>query len=291
MKSNTEKKQQDLDKWFEELESPSKKSVYEEMKAEAYKFLDSLYSDFASKAQRRFELGETNYLEMITARSKQRQISTNFKQALQDVNFSQEHLNKLVQLDTIKLTTGGTTLPLQELHTIQLNDNLGLVHMGSILDYKKSRAKLEQQNSLPDLTAEYFQGTNSGLNENLVGYQIGIKIPLIFGGQRAKIKAAKLDYDVFSEEMKDYEVQLQAKYKGLIKQLQKYQEAIDYYNSQGELLSREIVKTASRTYKEGEIDFFQYIQSIETSMQIRLDYLDNLNRYNQTVIELNFIIL
>lgn len=33
MKSNTEKKQQDLDKWFDELESPTKKSVYEEMKA------------------------------------------------------------------------------------------------------------------------------------------------------------------------------------------------------------------------------------------------------------------
>lgn len=35
MKSNTEKKQQDLDKWFDELESSSQKSVYEEMRAES----------------------------------------------------------------------------------------------------------------------------------------------------------------------------------------------------------------------------------------------------------------
>ncbi len=39
-----------------------------------YKRLDSLYTDFSKVAARRFELGETNYLEKITAGSKQKQI-------------------------------------------------------------------------------------------------------------------------------------------------------------------------------------------------------------------------
>ncbi|MDC0007257.1 CusA/CzcA family heavy metal efflux RND transporter, partial [Winogradskyella sp.] len=47
--------------------------LYAVKKAEIYKKLDSLYQNFAQVAQRRFELGETNYLEKITAKSKQRQ--------------------------------------------------------------------------------------------------------------------------------------------------------------------------------------------------------------------------
>jgi cobalt-zinc-cadmium resistance protein CzcA len=163
--------------------------------------------------------------------------------------------------------------------------------MESAVDLQKAKTKLERQNLLPDLTAEYFQGTNSGLNKNLIGYQFGIKIPLLFNGQRAKIKAAKLAQESLEEEQLDYEVKLKAKYNSLLQKLQQYEEALNYYNQQGDSLSREILKTANRTYKEGEINFFQYIQSIETAKQIQLEYLENLNNYNQTIIELNFIIL
>ncbi|WP_370390564.1 CusA/CzcA family heavy metal efflux RND transporter [uncultured Winogradskyella sp.] len=264
---------------------------YEEMKANTYRFLDSLYSDFAKKAERRFELGETNYLEMITAQSKQRQISTVFKQSKHQVRFSQEQLMKLIQIDSISLSTGGSPLPQLELRQLDLANNSGLVYMESAIDLQKAKTKLERQNLLPDLTAEYFQGTNGGLNKNLIGYQFGIKIPLLFNGQRAKIKAAKLAQESLEEEQLDYEVKLKAKYNSLLQKLQQYEEALNYYNQQGDSLSREILKTANRTYKEGEINFFQYIQSIETAKQIQLEYLENLNNYNQTIIELNFIIL
>ncbi|OZV70635.1 CusA/CzcA family heavy metal efflux RND transporter [Winogradskyella aurantia] len=264
---------------------------YEEQKTETYRFLDSLYADFAAKAKRRFELGETNYLEMITAQSKQRQIATLYKQSEHQVLYNQEHLKKLIQIDTISISTGKLPLPQQELRSLVLDDNFGLRYMESALNYQTAKTRLEKQNLLPDLTAEYFQGTNSGLNDNLIGYQFGLRIPLLFGGQRAKVKAAKLAEEALVEERQDYEVQLRAKYKGLLEKLKQYEEAIDYYNTQGQSLSKEILKTANRTYKEGEIDFFQYIQSIETAKQIQLEYLDNLNLYNQTVIELNFIIL
>ena len=61
------------------------------------------------------------------------------------------------------------------------------------------------------------------------------------------------------------------------------------YNSKS--YQEEILKTASRSFQEGEIDFFQYIQSIETAKDMELEYLSNLNRYNQTIITLNHLIL
>ena len=57
------------------------------------------------------------------------------------------------------------------------------------------------------------------------------------------------------------------------------------------MLSTEILKTANGSFKNGEIDFYQYILSLENAYQVQLDYLENLNRYNQAVIKINYITL
>ena len=46
---------------------------------------------------------------------------------------------------------------------------------------------------------------------------------------------------------------------------------------------------AQQSYKNGEIDFFDYIQSLENAKDIELQYLENLNAYNRTVIALNYL--
>ncbi|MBF8148831.1 CusA/CzcA family heavy metal efflux RND transporter [Winogradskyella sp. F6397] len=262
---------------------------YAKQKAETYRFLDSLYHDFAQKSARRFELGETNYLETITAESKQKQLRTLYKQALQDVAYSKEQLKAIVQVDTIVIID--QDLDQLELNSPSLQDNSGLRYFENAENYQNALYKSEKQSLLPDLSFEYFQGTNDQLNDNIRGYQFGLKIPLLFFGNSSKIKASKIAKDIIVEQKQDYEVQLNSKYKSLLTTLQKFEEAIHYYNTQGKRLKNEIIKTANRTFKEGEIDFFQYIQSLETATDIELTYLDNLNAYNQTVISINHLIL
>ncbi|WP_159946840.1 CusA/CzcA family heavy metal efflux RND transporter [Polaribacter septentrionalilitoris] len=262
---------------------------YVKNKAETYRFLDSLYQDFAKKSERRFELGETNYLEMITAKSKQKQIEILYKQTLQEVMHSREKLKSIVQVDTLETVDE----PLQKL-TIQeifIKDNLGIQHLENIKNYQNLLYKKEKQNLLPDISVEYFQGTNSQLNYNIRGYQIGVKIPILFSGNASKIKASKIAKQVVSAEQADYKIKLEAKYKSLLAILKQHEEALNYYEFQGENLKNEIIKTVNRTFKEGEIDFFQYIQSLETAKDIELSYLNNLNAYNQTVISINHLIL
>jgi len=260
---------------------------YAKNKAKNYKYLDSLYKDFAQKAKRRFELGETNYLEMITAQSKQKQLETRYKQSLQDVVLYREQLKKIVQVDSITIEDG----LLQKLEVAQLsaNQNVGLSVFDATINYQKAQTKLEKQSMLPDLNAEYFQGTNSTLNDNIKGYQLGLKIPILFGGQRSKIKASKIAQDIIAEQKQDYQVKLNAEHQSLLAKLQQYEDAINYYETQGKTLSEEIIKTANRTFKEGEIDFFQYIQSLESAKDIQLSYLEQLNQYNQTVITINHL--
>jgi cobalt-zinc-cadmium resistance protein CzcA len=263
--------------------------IYSENKAQTYQLLDSLYQNLAHAAKRRFELGESNYLEMITAQSKQKQMQTQYKQALQEIIMNQEQLKKVVQSDSILIKKEPLTK--LELNTM-LNDNhIGMQYFENNKMYYKALQQQEKQNLLPDLSAEYFQGTNSTLTGNLKGYQFGVKIPILFSGNASKIKASTLAYQAIEEEQSDYKQKYVSEYNSLLAKLEQYEEAINYYQTLGDQLSKEIIKTAERSFKHGEIDFFQYIQSIENAKEIELTYLESLNNYNQTVIAINYLIL
>ena len=262
---------------------------YAKNKAKTYRFLDSLYLDFATKAARKFELGETNYLETITAKSKQKQLETSYNQALQEVVHASEQLKTVVQIDSLQ--TIDQPLIKLEIETISNTNNLGLQYFENEKNYQHALTQKEQQSLLPDISLEYFQGTNSQLNTNINGYQLGLKIPLLFSGTSSKIKASKIAQEIVIEQKENYKMKLDGHYKSLLATLKQHEEAVNYYENEGKILKNEIIKTANLTYKEGEIDFFQYVQSLETAKDLELTYLENLNAYNQTVININHLIL
>ena len=263
--------------------------LYARNKSATYRFLDSLYGNFANNARRRFELGETNYLEMITAQSKQRQISYQSVQAKQEVNLRYQQLLSVVQADTLEIPDRPLTKFALNMAPVEANS--GLLALEASRNYYLAVNQMEKQNLLPDLSLEYFQGTNTKLNHQLTGYQLGIKIPILFNGQASKIKASKKASDAALYDYEDYKTRLKAGKKEFVAQLQQYSEAIAYYESEGRQLAEEIVKTAASSFRNGEIDFFQYIQSIENAREIELSYLENLNKYNEIVTELNYLTL
>ncbi|TYQ00076.1 cobalt-zinc-cadmium resistance protein CzcA [Tenacibaculum adriaticum] len=262
---------------------------YAKNKVKTYRFLDSLYQNFAKVAARRFELGETNYLEMITAKSKQKQLQTLFSQAQQEAILNYEQLKEVVQVDGIVIEENALIkLPLK---TISKENNIGLQYFEASKTYYNALHQQEKQHLLPDLSVEYFQGSNDALNSNVKGYQLGIKIPLLFGGKLSKIKASKIAREIIEEQQNDYKAKLFSEYNKLLAKLQQYEDAVSYYEAQGKSLSQEIIKTAGSSFKNGEIDFFQYIQSVENATDIELNYLENLQIYNQTVITINYLTL
>lgn len=263
---------------------------YESNRAEIYRQLDSLYQNFAHSAQRRFELGETNYLEKITARAKQRQLETDYRQSREDVEIALEHLKTILQskdsLNLERVPMDKFPLALEEANTHPATE-----YFQNQIHLLQAKRKLEQQQLLPDISLSYSLGSNKTLNRNLHKYQVGLKIPLFFGGNASKIKASKIAADISEQQAEDFQLQFSSKRSQLISELSKYEEGLKYYEEEGRTLAEEILKTASGSFKNGEIDFFQYIQSLENVYDIELQYLDNLNKYNQTVIAINYLIL
>ena len=264
--------------------------VYTREKKQVYAYLDSIYQKFARASQRRFELGETNYLEKITAQAKQKELQAHLNQVREDVEIAYAQLQKITQVEE-PLNIAFTPLHKLELLQKDITENAGIALYDERNSLFKAKSGFEKQQLLPDISFDYFQGTNTGLGENLYGYQVGLKIPLFFSGNASRIKAAKIAKNIAIEESLDYKNQLQLKHERLMGQLRKYEEALLYYEGNGQNLSNEILKTATLSFQNGEIDFFQYIQSLENAYTITLSFLENLNNYNQTVIALNHLTL
>ncbi|WP_297694831.1 CusA/CzcA family heavy metal efflux RND transporter [uncultured Eudoraea sp.] len=253
-----------------------------------YKQIDSLFRNFAAIAERRFELGETNYLEKITTQSRQKQIEIKLEEATQDVVLAYRNLIKVVQVED-SINIGLAFQKKVKLSPEDLENSLELEYYSSRVDLFNNQRSYEKQLLLPDLSLSYFQGSNSGLNETLSGYYLGLKIPILFFGQSSKIKASSIAREIAVEESKEYEVQLNIEYASLNAKLIKQEKALKYYEDEGTALSDEILKTATVSFINGEINYFQYILSLENAYEIKLDYLKSLNEYNQTVIAINYL--
>ena len=261
--------------------------VYLQNQEKRYMYLDSLYQNFSKASKRRFELGETNYLEKITAQAKSGQIQTKKAQIEKDKLAQYEVLNSLVQSEEKVVVSNSQMSLLNTLANSSVKE-LHLSYLEHITTNYEKQLSLQKQHWLPDITIDYFQGRNTGLTQSLYGFQVGIALPILFTGTTSKIKVAQLDLKSW-EQQKQSETQKIERYIDQKKNdLIKYQEAINYYNQYGKILSEEIIKVANLSYKNGEIDFFQYIQSLENGTNIQVDYLDTLLQYNTTKLELYY---
>lgn len=263
---------------------------YSRAKQEVYRQLDSLYSKFSEAAQRRFELGETNYLERITARAKYQEWHTLFSQVSAEVGQAEAELQALAQADSTFMIA---TAPMERLEwePESTEDHPGMAYYRHRNDQLKAESNYEVQRLLPDISLDYFVGSNSGLDEQLYGYQLGLKIPLFFQGNASRIKASRIARESGIRETENYERQLLLERDRLIKQLGKHEIALSFYEGDGRQLSQEIRKTAGLGYRSGEITFFEYIQSLENANEVELSYLEALHLYNQTVIALSYLTL
>lgn len=60
-------------------------------------------------------------------------------------------------------------------------------------NYNEAVIKIEKNKMLPDLSLNYFTGTNSYEKARYYhGFQVGLAIPLFFGSQKSKIESSRI---------------------------------------------------------------------------------------------------
>ncbi|MDH5380964.1 MAG: CusA/CzcA family heavy metal efflux RND transporter, partial [Cyclobacteriaceae bacterium] len=264
-------------------------AVFWKMVRSNYLYLDSLYSRLAIAAQRRFEEGQTNILEQLTAQSKQKEVHVLLNQTEREIEKSVQQLNSWIQSEEI-YDVSDSLLTIENVKGFDSQNHPGILLSNEKMELAKSELQFEKNQLMPTLHLDAFRGNNNGPNNQAYnGFKIGVGLPLFFGSQNAKIKASKTQYSIYEQQMMDYKIKLESRYNTLMIELKKFQEAIDYYNTSGKTLSIQIMLNANKSFSNGGIDYIRYIALLENAKSIEITYLNNLINYNMTALEVKYL--
>lgn len=264
--------------------------VYQQDKLKHYKYLDSLYSEFESASNKKYQKGESNYLESLMAKSKRKEVEIEMNQIRESLNKAYIQFNSKLQADTTYLVEEDS---LKELNYGGLDtlDHPQLKYYDQAALVAERELSLAKQHLWPDLNVSVFRGSNNaGGQEVFSGFQLGMAIPLWFGTQKSKIDAARSSNSMMKAKAEDIRIRLLAQNLSLQSDLKKYREELDYYRKSGKELAKELESQAIKAYQSGEISYLEYIQLLESSRKITLSYLFSLFQYDLTVLEANYLI-
>lgn len=266
-------------------------------------YQDTIYGRFLNAATIRYETEATSYLEKAAAETSVMEVQNQLKLLEADILIQEKQLQILLN-DTTSLRFEPSDLKERDVINIQNNalimNNplLGLTRQQvSIAEAEKS---VQSAKLMPDLFVGYFnqsliggETSNGGIatsSDRFGGVQAGIAIPLFYGSYKAKIKSAKLRSQMAKTSSEYYQTALQGQYRQQLEEIAKFQGSLDYYREKAIPQANLILNNARKSLEGGAIDYVEYFQNINQALNLKFNYINTLNGYNQAVINLEFLI-
>jgi cobalt-zinc-cadmium resistance protein CzcA len=266
---------------------------------------DTLYRKFLDIANARFKAGECSKLEPMNA---ERLVNTNnvaLKTAQNDFDAAQARLMYLLNSQTaIEPSDEQLTIIPSEIAPSALdfdNSPQGRATQSEIAMNERNLSVAKQQ-FLPGFTIgataqamiksfnPYDVERNRFEKGNFMGFEVGVTVPLFFGAQRARAKAAKKDLEISRVKQDVARKEAQTEYEAALNRLNTATQNLEYYTTSGIQQGLEIARLADVSYSLGDISYVEYIDNIETAYDMQRSYADAINQYNSTKIYLNYLI-
>lgn len=265
---------------------------------------DSIYNQFVFLAKAKFNAGETSRLELMNAE----RLSNENKLEVQKARMNYQNIQLILQqwLNTDEsIDPKETTLPIMDSDFSIGNFSAEHTPIGTMYENKRliseKNLSVTKQGYLPGFNFAlknqllikgfnpYDQDRDRFTKGNFMGFEVGISIPLFFGEQRAKTKAARRDVEIAKIEQDEILLKVRKEYQTYLNQYYQAKENLTYYTVGGNKQAEEIARISQISYEKGEINYIEYIQNLETAVGIYLQYTNAVNDYNQTVITLNYL--
>lgn len=264
-----------------------------------------LMEKFVRSASLKFQTGETNSLEKTIAIAKQQELQQLIKQNEAKIWVEKSKIKTLINLET-DFTPADTafvpmiTLAIADSTLLKQNSNLQLASQQ--IEIAVAAKKVEKSAFFPDLTAGYAIQSITGnqeINGQSVNYDnalrfqtfsVGIAIPLFAGSTIAKTKAAQSNIEMQQKNAAYLESQLKSQFRQQFEELKTFQSLVDYYQDTALPNAKKISTNATKAYQNGDISYVEYVQSIETALTIRLNYSNAIHNFNQTAINIQYLI-
>ena len=254
--------------------------------------LDSIYRNFSAFAEKKYASGETGILEKISARAKLKEIQLQKQEAEANVIMYQNELQQWVGVSQSINIPNKTSIILPQpllIDAMGLKSNALLQLQNQQLNVAVAEYKLQKSKYAPTMQFGYFTQSIDKL-KGFQGYSIGTSIPIFKTGQIGRTKAAQIGILMAEKDLENFQLVMNTAYIKAIEQYNKFYKSLQYYQNEGLSLSNTLFTVAEKSYRSGEIAYIEYVQSISSAFDIRNNYLLTLNEYNQSVIQLNYLL-
>jgi cobalt-zinc-cadmium resistance protein CzcA len=296
-----------LDVTKNELQRKIKQSWYQlsylNEQQEMLEYQDSLYQRFSYAANVRYETEASTYLEKVTAETKAMEVKNQLNLILSDIAIEEKQLRILIN-DTVGV--GFEPLMLEERSfsalrdTQQIQQNPMLRYAVQQIEVARAEKEVELARSLPDFKIGYFNqsliGSSLGNGDKAIssdrfsGIQAGISIPIFFGSYKADVQSKDIQRQVAQTQADYYSNVLKNEYDKQLQQVLKYDYSLNYYKNTALQQADLIIENAQKSYENGGIGYIEYFQSLTQGLNLKLNYLETLNGYNQSIINLEYLL-
>ena len=258
---------------------------------------------FVHAATLRYEVEETSLLEKVTAETKKAEISNRIQMISAEI-YSQERelrilLNDSTQMQFITGAFNELDASMDK-DTSQLNSNPLKAFTNQQINIAKAEIKVNQSKMLPDISLGYFNqsmignptsnGSIGGFGDRFSGVQVGVTIPIFFGSYKSAIKTAKIEQQIAEVNADYYYTNLSNQFELQLQQVISNLNSLSFYKTIGLSQANLMISNAQKSYESGAIGYIEYFQTLEYGIQIKLDHLNALNNYNQSVVKLQYLL-
>lgn len=159
-----------------------------------------------------------------------------------------------------------------------------LSYFNSKVSESIDQLKIEKSRYFPELSVGY-QLQNILPDKGLHSWTIGVSIPLIFNAQSSRVRQAKHDVFISRYEADENIRQLNNKVIELRADLRKYNESISFFESTALIEAEAMIHSAELQLKHSETDMSDFIQSMNSALDIKQSYIELIYQYNISALE------
>lgn len=266
-------------------------------------YQDSVYSQFVRSAELRYEAGAGTMLEKVTAESKVSSIKTQLAQNQSNISIEERRLQTLIGADS------PVTIPRLVEHKLEdsemkeeiIQNNPRLELMQQKIEIDGTKVAVNKAKMLPDISIGYnnqsFKGNHvvNGVNQYYDGsnrfssIQATLSIPIFARAEIARIKTSKIDQKIAQSNAIYYESLLEAEYERVYQDYIKYKTTLDYYEKTALSQADLILTNSKKSFDNGAINYVEYVQGLNTGIEIKNKYIQVLAQYNQAVIAIEYL--
>ena len=272
------------------------RTVYYEMwylqdKLQLYNRLDSVYNSLNEAAKLKVTTGDSPGLDSIAAHVRLEELRALRKQINQNLRIQQQGMLQLLNTNDLVLPV---MTPLEKLAMpVIANDSLHPVlnRQAQSVNIANAGIAVIKSENKPEFSGRFFSQRLWGASNPFAGFSVSAAFPL-FGATayQNKVKAAQAD-KLSQEKQYEYDKQLVSTRKLQMQgEVEKNESLLSFYETTGLRQADAIIKAASLAYRAGEISFAELSQFLSQAIEIQKNYLDNLNAYNQAVIQYNYYV-